>query len=270
VSVESLPGTSGPLGAVRDSRLLRRLRLGAAGPVSLLVGVTLWELVGRVFALAWLPPFSKVFDRLVDLIRADLIQVNLSSSLQAMAIGFAFSAVVGLALGALMAWFPLVDRALSVYVYAFFVLPSITLAPVFLALFGASNTTRLAVIISNCLFVMIQNFRTAFQHSADDELVQMARAYGARRREVARFVVFPSASPMVFATLRLGVGRALKGMINGEQFIAVFGLGGLVQRFGSQFDSVSVFAILLVIVVIALALDWIVRLVDRRVSRWMD
>jgi NitT/TauT family transport system permease protein len=270
VSVESLPGASGRLASVRSSPLLRRLRLGAAGPISLLVGVGLWELIGRLSDLAWLPPFSQVVDRLVELVRADLIQVNLASSLEAMAIGFAFSALVALALGALMAWFPLVDRALGVYVYAFFVLPSIALAPVFLALFGASNTTRLAVIISNCLFVMIQNFRTAFQHSADDELVQMARAYGARRREVARFVVFPSAGPMVFATLRIGVGRALKGMINGEQFIAVFGLGGLVQRYGSQFDSVSVFAILLVIVAIALALDWIVRLLDRRVTRWMD
>lgn len=267
MSVESLPAR---LASARGSRLLRRLRLSAAGPVSLLVGVGLWELVGRAFGLIWLPPFSEVVAKLVELVQAGLIQVSLVDSLKAMAVGYAVSAVVALALGALMAWFPLLDRALGVYVYAFFVLPSITLAPVFLALFGASNTTRLAVIISSCVFIMIQNFRTAFQHSADDELVQMARAYGARRREVARFVVFPAAAPMVFATLRLGVGRALKGMINGEQFIAVFGLGGLVQRYGSQFDSVSVFAILLVIVVIALALDWIVRLVDRRVTRWME
>lgn len=267
MAVESLPAR---LASVRDSPLLRRLRLGAAGPLSLAAGVALWELLGRALNLIWLPPFSEVVGQLGELVRQGLIQVNLASSLEAMAIGYAVSAVVALALGALMAWFPVVDRALGVYVYAFFVLPSITLAPVFLALFGASNTTRLAVIVSSCIFIMIQNFRTAFQHSGDDELVQMARAYGARRREVARFVVFPAAGPMVFATLRLGVGRALKGMINGEQFIAVFGLGGLVQRYGSQFNSVSVLAILLVIVVIALALDWIVRLIDRRVTRWIE
>ena len=267
MSVESLPAG---LASGRGGRLLRRLRLGAAGPISLAVGVGLWELAGQVFNLIWLPPFSEVVAKLVELVRADLIQVSLVDSLKAMALGYVISVVAALALGALMAWFPVIDRALGVYVYAFFVLPSITLAPVFLALFGASNTTRLAVIISSSVFIMIQNFRTAFQHSADDELVQMARAYGARRREVARFVVFPNAAPMVFATLRLGVGRSIKGMINGEQFIAVFGLGGLVQRYGSQFDSVSVFAILLTIVVIALALDWLVRMIDRRVTRWMN
>jgi ABC-type nitrate/sulfonate/bicarbonate transport system permease component len=268
VAAESLRVGAPPAPAGRSSR--RRLGQGAAGPLSLLTGVGIWELAGRLFQADWLPPFSTVVERLVELIQLGLIPVNLLDSLQAMLIGFAVSLVVSLVFGGLMAWYPVVDRALGVYVYAFFVLPSITLAPVFLALFGATNATRLGVIITSSVFLMIQNFRTAFHRPDEGELVEMAQSYGARGRDVARFVILPAAWPMVFATIRLGLGRSLKGMINGEQFIAVYGLGGLVQRYGSQFDSRSVLAILLVIVVIAVALDWVVRAIDRRVTRWAE
>jgi ABC-type nitrate/sulfonate/bicarbonate transport system permease component len=57
-------------------------------------------------------------------------------------------------------------------------------------------------------------------------------------------------------------------MINGEQFIALYGLGGLVELFGNEFAAAKVFAVILVVVALALVLDVVTRLLDARWTRW--
>ena len=81
-------------------------------------------------------------------------------------------------------------------------------------------------------------------------------------------MVIPGAMPIMMATVRVGLSRAVKGMINGEQFIALFGLGGLVETFGGQFAAAKVFAVILVIVALALVLDVVTRMLDTRWTRW--
>ena len=76
--------------------------------------------------------------------------------------------------------------------------------------------------------------------------------------------------PLVFAGIRLGMGRAVKGMINGEMLIAMVGLGALAQRYGSQFEASKVFAIALVVLIIALVCNWVVQTVENRLTSWAD
>ena len=59
-------------------------------------------------------------------------------------------------------------------------------------------------------------------------------------------------------------------MISGEMLIAVFGLGGLLTTYGSRFDAENVFAVLLIVVAIALACSFVVRAIEHRVTRWME
>ena len=66
----------------------------------------------------------------------------------------------------------------------------------------------------------------------------------------------------------MGLSRAVKGMINGEQFIAIFGLGGLVSVYGNRFEIDKVFAVILVIVALAMVLDVITRWLDARWTPW--
>ena len=66
------------------------------------------------------------------------------------------------------------------------------------------------------------------------------------------------------------MGRAVKGMINGEMFIALFGLGALLRSYGSRFDAENVFAILLVVIIVALACTFLVQTVERRLTRWLE
>ena len=64
------------------------------------------------------------------------------------------------------------------------------------------------------------------------------------------------------------MGQAVKGMITGEMFIAYFGLGALLRNFGGRFDSAGVFAVLLVVVVVALLCTAVIEAIERRVTAW--
>jgi NitT/TauT family transport system permease protein len=230
-------------------------------------GLVAWEVFGRLLALPWLPPLSACVSALVDLINRGLILPDLVSSVEALFIGFTAGLLASIVLAILMAEFKLLDEAIGPFVYALFLLPSIALVPVFLALFGIGDVARLAVIFTYCFFYMTINLHGAFsQH--DQGLMEMADSFQASRWQRVRYVVVPMALPVVMATIRVGLSRAVKGMINGEQFIALYGLGGLVELFGNEFAAAKVFAVILVVVALALVLDVVTRLLDARWTRW--
>ena len=80
----------------------------------------------------------------------------------------------------------------------------------------------------------------------------------------------PASLPLIFAGIRLGVGRAVKGMINGEMLIAFVGLGALAQRYGAQFDAAKVFAVAMVVLVIGLVSNSLVQILENRLTRWTE
>ena len=98
----------------------------------------------------------------------------------------------------------------------------------------------------------------------------MATAFGASRWEVFWRIQTPAALPIIFAGLRLGMGRAVKGMLNGEMYIAVLGLGALVEQYGAAFDASNVLALSAVVVAVGLAGNGLVQLLDTRLTSWAD
>ena len=229
----------------------------------------LWQLIGSLLRIPWLPPFSKVIVALVELTRSGEILANLLVSLRTLAMGFAISLVVGLVVGVMMGLYRRVDQAIGIYVNALLFTPHLVFAPIFFAIFHLSDWTRIAVIVKYTVFVIIINTATAIR-SADPSLLEMARSFGATKRQIFSRVLLPASMVILFAGIRLGMGRAVKGMINGEMFIAFVGLGGVVQKYGSQFDASKVLAITLVILTVALVMGGLVQTADRRMTRWAD
>jgi ABC-type nitrate/sulfonate/bicarbonate transport system permease component len=237
--------------------------------LSLAGGVVLWEALGWLLTLPWLPPLSKVTVALVELIQSGEILGNLLVSLRSLAIGFTISLVVGFVVGTMMGLSRRVDQAIGIYVNALLFTPHLVFAPIFFALFHLSDWTRIAVIVKYTVFIIIINTATAIR-TADPALVEMARSFGATKRQIFSRILLPASVVVLFAGIRLGMGRAVKGMITGEMFIAFVGLGGVVQKYGSQFDASKVLAITLVILAVALVMGGLVQAADRRMTQWAD
>jgi NitT/TauT family transport system permease protein len=257
---------------LRRSGWHRRLPLASSGigstVLALLVGAAAWELVGRVANFPFSPPLSKVLARLVEMIAKGMILDSLVTSLTNLAIGFTISVVFGVAIGLAMGMYRRVNAALDIYVNALLTAPSLVFAPIFFSIWGLDRQSIIAVIVMYAIFVIIINTAAAVQ-SVPISLIEMARSYNASDWQLFRKVVLPAATPLTMAAIRVGAGSAVKGMVNGEMFIAVVGLGAVVTDAGRRFDATSVLAVLIVMIVVAFALIKLVQIVDARLTSWL-
>jgi NitT/TauT family transport system permease protein len=240
----------------------------APAAIGLGIGVVLWELVARAWNVVFFPPFSAVVAKLIQLTADGKILESLLGSLTNLIIGFAISVVFGVGIGMLMGAYRKVEMALDVYVYAMLTAPSLVFAPIFFAIFGLGRASILGVVIMYSIFIIIINTVAAIR-TVPVGLVEMGRSYCATERQLFFKVILPAALPMIFAGLRLGMGRAVKGTINGEMFITAVGLGAVVISAGRRFDAAAVLAVLLVIIIVALIAVKAIQLIDARMTSWL-
>jgi ABC-type nitrate/sulfonate/bicarbonate transport system permease component len=252
------------------SGLRRRLASGSwqVGFISLAVGALLWQVVAVSANMSFFPPLSAVIVRLGELLAEPQTWEFLFASLTNLIVGFAISLSLGLGIGLLMGMYRRVDMALDIYVRAMLTAPSLVFAPILFVMFGLNRITVIVIVVLYSMFIIILNTASAVKGSPG-HIVEMARSYGANDRYLFRKVLLPAAMPLIMAGVRLGVGRAVKGMINGEMFIAVVGLGGVVMTAGRNFDAETVLAVMLLIILIAFAAVGIVERVDRRLTSWL-
>jgi NitT/TauT family transport system permease protein len=192
---------------------------------------------------------------------------SLAPSLFGLVVGYALAAGLGLGLGALMARHPLLDRLLDAYVSAMLAAPNLVFVPIIAALLGVGRPTQVVVVFLYAFFLVTAT-TTAAIRLADGPLVDMARSFGAAERQLFWKVLVPGSAPMVFAGLRIGMVRAVKGMVSGEMLVAVSGLGALVRIYGSRFDAEHALAVLLVVMVVALGGASLIEVLERRVAGW--
>lgn len=253
-------------GRTARRRLLPRgqVTLEALG---LVVGLALWELIGSTHLISWFPPLHAVMDRIVELAAEDKLQEPLLQSVTNLVVGYLVSVVAGVVLGTLMAVSKYVNFALRVYVDALMAAPSIMLVPVLYVIFGLSSFTLVAVIVLYASVFIVVNTRNAVA-GASSALHDMARSFGAGPMTAFFWVTLRSAGPEILSGLRLGMGRAVKGMFNGELFIAVFGLAALDKNFEGAFDTTGILAVAVVVIFLAVVLSTLVELVNRRLNGW--
>lgn len=227
-----------------------------------------WELIGRAVGAVFFPPLSAVLVRLVELVASGVILGNLATSLTNLVLGFSISLALGLGVGMLMGGYRRIEAALDIYVNAFLTAPSLVFAPIFFTIFGLSRWSIVALIVMYSTFILIITTLSAIRN-VSPSLIEMGRSFCASDRQLFRRIILPAATPLIMAGVRLSAGRAVKGMINGEMFIAVVGLGKLMIDEGRTFDAEAVLAILLVIIFVAFGAAKAVQLVDARLTGWL-
>jgi NitT/TauT family transport system permease protein len=225
-----------------------------------------WEAGGRLARFPFLPPLSSVLTALWQLTVDGEILGSLGWSLASLAVGYAAAAALGVALGALMARHDTLDSLVDPYVSAMLSAPHLVFVPVIAALLGAGRLTQVSVVFLYAFFLVTATTAAALR-MADPALVEMARSLGAASRQLFWKVLVPGSAPMIFAGLRVGMVRAVKGMIGGEMLIAMSGLGALARTYGSRFDAERVLAVLLVTTGVALVGGRLVQALERCVVR---
>src|SRR5665213_1073723 len=182
-------------------------------------------------------------------------------------LGFIIGAVIGAVLGVWLGVSPFASRLLNPYLGALNALPKVALAPLFVLWFGLGIESKIALAAVLVLFLVFLN-TFAGVRQVDQDLIDGARLMRATRMQLVTKVIVPSALSWVFAGLRVSVPYALIGAVLGEMIASNRGLGYLVQYSGAQFDTAGVFAVLIVIALLAMALNFMVDIVQYRMERW--
>ncbi|HEY3166144.1 MAG TPA: ABC transporter permease [Candidatus Binatia bacterium] len=235
--------------------------------LSILSLAILWEVVGRAMDSTLIPPLSRIGAAWWKLFSSGKLLSNLSMSLTTLAVGFCLAAVIGVVLGLLMGRFRAVEHFLDLYVNALMSAPTTAFVPVLILWFGLGIESRIAVVFLFAVFVIIINTMTGVKQ-VDNVLVEMARSFGAREKEIFFMIMLPAALPAIMAGLRLGIGRAVKGMVTAEMLLTLTGIGAMIMQYGSSFATDSLFAVILTILLIALLTMKAVQWLDRRLTGW--
>ena len=245
------------------------IREGRPQSVSFLILLGSWEILGRLMDFAFLPPLSIVLQACWQMIASGEILDSLMASLVSLTGGYGLAAFLGLLLGSLMGRYRKIEYLMDVYLNAFLASPTLIWVPILFVFFGVSRLSQVAVVFLYSFWLIVANTMTGIR-TVDGSLVEMARSFGANERQLFRKVILPGALPLIMAGLRIGMGRAVKGMINGEMFIALIGLGALIKTYGGQFNAAKVLGVLLVIIAVAVVTTSLVQALDRHLTRWAD
>jgi len=248
---------------------MTRLRPVLLGMLSFVVILATWEAVAR---LEWVSTFfvsrpTMIADALAESARSGELARNVSVSLREFAAGFGAAVVVGLVLGVLAGWFRTVEYALDPFIWFIYSAPLIAFYPLFVLWLGLGPGTVIAISFLLSVTPIAVNTMTGIKNVSPALLVA-ARAFGARPGDVLWKVALPASVPMIAAGLRLGIGRALTGVVVAELFVPSGGLGSSIAYNGGLLRTTNMLASLMVIVVLGVICTQGLSAIEARVDSW--
>lgn len=227
----------------------------------------LWEYVGRNGNPLILPPPSMVLAAFIDIVVTGRLWEALAPSLQLLVVGFIVALVVGLVLGVVVGRSRTADLTLSPYLSALYATPDIALVPIILVWFGFGFSGRVVVVFISAIFPILYNVSAGVRQAPED-LIDVAKAFGAGRMRILFQVILPSALPYIMAGVRLSVGRAVVGMAVAEVYLRLGGIGGLIFAYGSRFVTDYLIASILILPILGIGLTRLLAYLERRIAPW--
>ncbi len=235
-------------------------------PLSLLIA---WELLARVDAIdtrLFSSP-SLIIQAFVPLLFSGELIYNTAVSVQRVILGFAVGAVPGIILGISMGLSPFVRSAVEPMIAATYPIPKLAIMPLILLVFGLGETSKVFTIAIGVFYLVVINTMAGVLN-IDKIYLDVARNYGANRRDFYLTVAFPGALPMIFAGLKLGMGMALILIVAAELSAAKAGVGWMIWRAYDMFDIEQMFVALIVLSVLGYIFSLLLDAVERWIVPW--
>ncbi|HXF34751.1 MAG TPA: ABC transporter permease, partial [Candidatus Acidoferrales bacterium] len=212
----------------------RERRLAVIRTCSILITLAIWEIFGRQINPLFMSYPSKIVLGAITLIQAGALQEALAESLRTLVLGYAAAAVFGVLVGLGIGRYREVEAALDWLTNALYATPLVALIPLVILWFGLGFTAKVFVVFLFTLFPVLINTSIGVKN-VNRALIDVGVAFVANERQIFTKIILPASLPYIMAGLRLGIGRAIIGMVTAEFFTAISGLGGLVVKYGNQF-----------------------------------
>lgn len=249
-----------------SARFTRRHKWGLR-ILSLVVVLGAWELFGRALNSLLFPTASEALFAFAQLVIQPYFWNALWISNQALIIGFSFAVVAGILLGLAMGRSPSLEKVVNPYLSIMLATPITALIPILILAVGFGLPARSLVVFFFSLVVIVVNTRTGLR-TLDAGWIEMARSFGASEAQIWQRVLLPGTLPAIMTGLRLGLGRALTGMVAVELTLVAVGIGRLLMDYQGMFEAGYVYATILGVMLEAIILLSALRWLEKRVAPW--
>jgi len=196
-----------------------------------------------------------------------LLAENAWVTLKEMLFGLGCALVVGLGFAVALHLSELLRRAFYPLIVASQTVPIIVVAPILVVWFGYGIWPKLAIVALICFFPLALNTLDGLG-SVDPEATKMMRTLDASRRQIFWRVEAPTALPFAFSGAKIAVAFAAIAAVFGEWAGSDSGLGHLMLQDNAQLETARLFAAVVVLSAMAIALVGLVALAERRVVTW--
>ena len=252
------------LDAVRRWRPSQQVLVGLA---SLTIFILVWEYLGQRNSVFASYP-SAILSAGGEVLIADpRLRVAFLETLQGLFVGFGISLGLALVFGYLMAAVRTLDVALLPYVQGLYSTPRIAIIPLLVLWVGIGYELRVTIVVLSSVFPMILTIRDGAK-SVADEYVDVATAFCANAPQRWWTTTLPGSLPFLFASTRIGLQRALIGVIVAEMAASVSGTGRLILQYGQFFQTDRLMVPIIMIGLFSIGLSTTLRSLQNLVTPW--
>jgi NitT/TauT family transport system permease protein len=232
---------------------------------SLLIWAAIWEIVGQLDLVFIFPPLSAVLVALVEIAQRRDFHEAAVVSLKAFSIGMAVAVAGGILIGFVMGRMEAANKVLGMWVNIFASAPLSSLVPVLMLLFGLGQLTIVVTVILFAIWIIALDTYAGVRHISPS-LEEMGKSFGASRWQLHCKVLFWAALPEILAGIRMGLIRAVKGLVIGQLLVAVVALGRMFQTYSRSFLMEEFWALTLILFAFALGFSALIGLLEQRVE----
>lgn len=239
------------------------------GCISIAVGLVLWEVLARVLLENELliPPPSSVLRSFWSLLLSGQLKKHFVATLLEFAYGFSTACIVGVVLGYFMGMYKWFDQIMDPWIAALYSIPIITIVPLIIIWFGIGMMSKVIVVFKITAVAIILNTAAGIK-ALDPVWLELAKSLRLSSWETTYKIRFPGALPFIITGMRLGVGRALLGVVVAELMASNAGLGYLLRDASETWDSPKLFVTVLLLAMIGLVSFNLIKKLERRMAPW--
>jgi NitT/TauT family transport system permease protein len=262
------PGTA-IVKPMRIARVLRQRPEMVTIPLAFVLGLAAWDLIVRFFEISELvfPGPLAVAQELIAGVASGVFLRHLWITFKEVLGGFVLGCGTGLLFGAVVSQFRLLEKTVFPYFVALQTVPKLAIAPLFVVWFGFGLESKIVISALICFFPMVVNVIEGLQ-CTDRKQIDMLRATGASAWQVFMMIKIPNALPFIFVGLEIGIVLAVLGAIVGEFVGAQGGIGFVILQYNFQLETAKVFALIILLSIMGIALHNLVKWLHRRLVFW--
>lgn len=210
---------------------------------------------------------TRIYNALGQMIASGEIWEHLYASGLAFGLGGVLALLFGIPLGLAVGWYRRLSYAVEPFLAAYNATPQIVFIPLLIIWAGTGLFTKV-LIIAMVTFIPLAMSALAAVKTTDARLLRVAKSFGSSDWRRFRDIILPTSVPFLLSGLRLGVGRAMVGIVVGEIYASTAGIGYLINVSGTSFQTDRVFVGIFVIVVVGLLLTGLIHAIELRVNLW--